>query len=413
MGDSLWSVSNFCGGGWLLVKSGKSEDGSLVRWYVWRAFDSVGCAHRERFCLEPKNSLDYDRILDLGFYLARGSSDGKRPESPAMNSVFAGAYNNLLSPMVLFFVLGFLAGRLKSDLTIPEGISKGLALYLMLAIGFRGGVELSHNGINSIMVMALGSGILISFCLPVIGYFFLRKTTALDIHNAAAISAHYGSVSVVTFAAAIAFLKGENLTFEPYIVAMMALMETPAIVSGLLLARRREKTAQQPSKNLFSREVFREVFLSGSVILLVGSFLIGLLTGDRGMETLAPVVETPFKGILCIFLLDMGLLAAQHLTGFARFGFRLAAFGIYMPLIGASIGLLVGRFIGLSVGGMTLMAVLSASASYIVVPAAMRIALPRANPAFYVTLSLGITFPFNLIIGIPLYYTVARLLFAL
>jgi len=329
-----------------------------------------------------------------------------------MNSVLAGSYNNLVSPMVLFFVLGFLAGRLKSDLTIPEGISKGLALYLMLSIGFRGGVELSHNGINATMMMALGSGILISFCIPILGYFLLRKTTSLDIHNAAAISAHYGSVSVVTFAAAIAFLKSESITFEPYIVAMMALMETPAIVSGLLLARRREKNIEQPSNNLFSKEVFREVFLSGSVILLIGSFLIGILTGDRGMETLAPVVEAPFKGILCIFLLDMGLLAAQHLAGFKRFGFRLVAFGVYMPLVGASIGLLVGKFIGLSVGGSTLMAVLAASASYIVVPAAMRIALPRANPAFYVTLALGITFPFNLMIGIPLYYTIARLLFA-
>ncbi len=330
-----------------------------------------------------------------------------------MNLVLAGAYDNLLSPMVLFFVLGFLAGRLKSDLTVPEGISKGLALYLMLAIGFRGGVELSHNSINATMMMALGSGILISFFLPIVGYFLLRKSTALDIPNAAAISAHYGSVSVVTFAAATAFLKSENLMFEPYIVAMMALMETPAIVSGLLLARRREKNLQQPSGNLFSREVFREVFLSGSVILLLGSFVIGLLTGDRGMETLAPVVETPFRGILCIFLLDMGLLAAQHLTGFARFGFRLAAFGVYMPLVGASIGLLAGKSIGLSVGGSTLMAVLAASASYIVVPAAMRIALPRANPAFYVTLALGVTFPFNLMIGIPLYYTAARLLFSL
>ena len=333
----------------------------------------------------------------------------KNAEWPSVNSVIAGAYDNLLSPMVLFFALGFLAGRLQSDLKIPEGISKGLALYLMLAIGFRGGVELSHNSISGIMLMSLISAILISLIIPAIGYFLLRKTTSLDIPNAAAISAHYGSVSVVTFAAATAFLKGQGVSFEPYIIALMALMETPAIVSGLLLARRREKSLQKGGSHLFSREVLREVFLSGSVIILLGSFVIGLLTGDRGMDILGAVVERPFRGLLCIFLLDMGLLASQRFSGSERFGFRLISFGFYMPLIGASIGLLAGKLLGLSVGGSTLMAVLAASASYIVVPAAMRVALPQANPAFYVTLALGITFPFNLVLGIPLYHAIARM----
>ncbi len=327
-----------------------------------------------------------------------------------MSNFFSGAQDSILSPIVLFFLLGLLAGRLKSDLTIPEGISRGLALYLMLSIGFRGGVELSHNGINALILLSLVSAVLISFILPCIAYFLLRKTTSLGISDSAAISAHYGSVSVATFAAATAFLIGKGVSFEPYLIAMMALMETPAIISGLLLARKdTSKNSGRPTK-LFSRDVLHEVFLSGSVILLLGSFVIGLVTGERGMEMLGVVVETPFRGLLCFFLLDMGLLVAQRLSSFKSFGIRMIAFGIYMPLIGAALGIFVGKLLGFSAGGVTLMAVLSGSASYIVVPAAMRIALPQANPAFYVTLALGVTFPFNLVIGIPLYFMIAKMM---
>lgn len=319
------------------------------------------------------------------------------------------AVGNLLSPMVLFFVLGLAAGRLKSDLAIPEAISKGLSLYLMLAIGFKGGYELAHNSAAGAVVLALGLAVALSFGLPVIAYALLRAMTRLDVPNAAAVAAHYGSVSVVTFVAATAFLGAREVPYEGYVVAMLALMETPAIVTGLLLARRADGAVPfRPRGPLFSREVVREVFLSGGVVLLLGSFAIGWATGERGMEIMAPAIVAPFQAVLAVFLLDMGLLVGHRLRDFRAVGPSVAAFGILMPLIGATAGFLAARLIGLSPGGMTLVAVLAASASYIVVPAAMRLSLPQANPAIYVTLSLAVTFPFNLIVGIPLYHAVAQ-----
>lgn len=316
---------------------------------------------------------------------------------------------NLLSPMILFFALGLLAGIVKSDLAIPEPISKALSLYLMLAIGFKGGVEIVHSGGMSVaIVLALAVAVALSFLIPVLAYALLRLTTRLDGTNAAAVSAHYGSVSVVTFVAATAFLGHIGVPFEGYVVAMLALMETPAIISGLLLARRAGKSADGKERALLSGGLLREVLLSGSVMLLVGSFLIGWATGDEGMKALGPVVDAPFKGVLAIFLLDMGLLTSRRLSDLRTVGAGVFGFGLYMPLVGGAVGLLAGTLMGLSVGGMTLIAVLTASASYIVVPAAMRLALPQANPSVYVTLSLGITFPFNIALGVPLYYTAAR-----
>lgn len=317
---------------------------------------------------------------------------------------------NLLSPMILFFALGLLAGSAKSDLAIPEPISKALSLYLMLSIGFRGGVEIVHSGgMSGSILAALVAGVTLSFTIPVIAYLLLRVTTRLDGVNAAAVSAHYGSVSVVTFVAAIAFLGHVGASYEGYVVAMLAVMETPAIVSGLLLARR-ATGSRDGNRALLPGRLLHEVLLSGSVILLIGSFVIGWVTGDEGMKALAPVVETPFKGVLAIFLLDMGLLTSRRLADLRKVGVSVFGFALYMPMVGGAVGLLAGRLMGLSIGGMTLVAVLTASASYIVVPAAMRLALPQANPSIYVTLSLGITFPFNIAIGTPLYYTVARVI---
>lgn len=331
-----------------------------------------------------------------------------------MNELLQLAIGNLVSPMVLFFALGVAAGRLKSDLTVPEAISKGLSLYLMLAIGFKGGVELATNGVSGTVAVALVLALVLSFGLPVIAYALLRALTRLDIPNAAAIAAHYGSVSVVTFVAATGFLGNRAIPYEGYLVAMLALMETPAIVTGLLLARRSVAAGLTTSRApLFSGEVAREVFLSGSVVLLVGSFAIGWTTGDKGMTVMAPAIMDPFKAVLAVFLLDMGLLVGRRLRDFRAVGWPVVAFGLYMPLIGAMIGLFAAHAIGLSQGGMTLVAVLAASASYIVVPAAMRLSLPQANPAIYVTLSLAVTFPFNLIVGIPLYHAAAQFLAAM
>lgn len=315
------------------------------------------------------------------------------------------ALGNLLSPIVLFFALGVAAGYVKSDLAFPEAISKGLSLYLMLAIGFKGGVELALSGVSVTVAIALVLAVVLSFAVPFVAYAILRATTRLDTPNAAAIAAHYGSVSVVTFVAATSFLGNRNIPYEGYVIAMLALMETPAIISGLLLARRRADGTETP---FISSQVLRQVFLCGSVVLLVGSFIIGWITGDEGMTVMAPAVQEPFKAVLAVFLLDMGLLVGRRLGDFAKIGIPLVVFGICMPVVGAAIGLAAAYAIGLSIGGMTLVAVLTGSASYIVVPAAMRLSLPEANPAIYVTLSLAVTFPFNLVIGIPLYHAAAR-----
>lgn len=319
------------------------------------------------------------------------------------------AAGNLLSPVVLFFALGVAASVLKSDLTIPEAVGRALSLYLMLAIGFKGGTELGTNGATGTVILALGLALGLGLTLPVLAYALLRVLTTLDIRNAAAVAAHYGSVSIVTFVAATGYLDDRAIAYEGYIVAMLAVMETPAIVTGLLLARRadaRGATAQR--SRLVSREVAREVFLSGSVVLLAGSFVIGWTSGERGMVMMAPVIREPFSGVLAVFLLDMGLLVGRRLREFGTVGWPVVAFGVYMPLFGACIGLLGAYALGLSEGGMMLVSVLGASASYIVVPAAMRLSLPQANPTIYVTLSLAVTFPFNLIVGIPLYHAAAQ-----
>lgn len=328
-----------------------------------------------------------------------------------MTDLLSIALDNLLSPMVLFFVLGIFAARLGSDLEIPQAIGKGLSLYLMLAIGFRGGAELAHTGSSPVLFLLMVVAVLLSLLLPVVSYGLLRIATRLDGLNAAAVAAHYGSVSVVTFVTATAFLGQAHIPFDGYMVAVMALMETPAIISGLLLARGHHATT--PSEHpvpLLSGVVLREVFVSGTVLLLLGSLAIGWISGDKGMEAVKPFLVDPFKGILCLFLLDMGLLTAQRLGDFRALGWPLFAFGVYMPLLGGLLGILVGWGLGVGVGSTTLLAVLSASASYIAVPAALRHALPRANPSIYVTLSLGVTFPFNVTVGIPLYFSLTQLL---
>lgn len=318
------------------------------------------------------------------------------------------AVSNLLSPIVLFFSLGGVAAVLRSDLAIPEAVGKALSLYLMMAIGFKGGVELSANGAAGTVGAALTLALVLSLALPVVAFALLRSLTRLDTWNAAAIAAHYGSVSIVTFVAATGYLQSRGIAYEGYVVAMLAVMETPAIVTGLLLARRAVRGAREAVAPLVSSEVAREVFLSGSVVLLAGSFVIGLTTGERGMAVMAPVVVDPFAGLLAVFLLDMGLLVGRRLREFGSVGWAVIAFGVYMPLLGAGVGLAAAYGLGLSEGGMTLVSVLAGSASYIVVPAAMRLSLPQANPTLYVTLSLAVTFPFNLVVGIPLYHAAAQ-----
>lgn len=313
---------------------------------------------------------------------------------------------NFLSPAILFFILGIIAGVIKSDLEIPESISRYLSLYLMMAIGFKGGVAIANTpDINGEVLAAIGAGVAFGFAQPFLGYALLRWTTKLDSPTAAAVAAHYGSISMVTFATAAAFLKVNEVAYAGYIVAILALMEAPAIISALFIAHRAAPSTihEQETKKLFNREIFT----NGSILLLFGAFIIGCLTGQSGMDKMEGFLVTPFQGILALFLLDMGLLVARQMTNLRAFTLPLVLFGLYMPLIGAAIGLAISSLLGMDIGTGMLFMVLCASASYIAVPAAMRLALPEAQASIYVPMSLAITFPFNVMIGIPLYYSMA------
>lgn len=313
---------------------------------------------------------------------------------------------NLISPAILFFVLGIIAGITRSDLEIPSSISRYLSIYLMMAIGFKGGVAIANTpDITAQLLMLVVAGISVSFLQPFIAYGILRVTSNLDKPTAAATAAHYGSISMVTFATASAFLKSENISYAGYIVAIVALMEAPAIVSGLFIAHR--SAPQTNTHSAEEKKLARDIFTNGAILLLFGSFLIGWATGERGMAKMDAFLIKPFDGILALFLLDMGLLVAKNIHHLKMFTWPLALFGINMPLIGCTIGLLLSKLIGLDPGTGMLFTILCASASYIAVPAAMRLALPEAKAAIYVPMSLAITFPFNVVVGIPLYYALA------
>ena len=359
----------------------------------------------------PSNASSGDQIKPEPHYdglscewkprpLVRGVPGASLPGMNALDLALA----NLLSPMVLFFILGFLAALARSDLSIPEAIAKGMALYLMLAIGFKGGVAVNQSGINAQMLGAALAGVVLSALIPVIGFALLRVTTRLPVVDAAAVSAHYGSTSIVTFVAATEAVKFAGWSFEGYLIDIAAIMETPAIMTALLLARRYGSAQSgEPIGTLL-----REIGLNGSIVMLAGSFVVGAITGPSGLAMIEPFIGAPFRGVLCLFLLDMGLVAGRGLREGGRLlSLPVVLFGLYMPLISAALAALACLFLKLSPGGTALLVTLSASASYIAVPAALRLALPEARPAVYLTLSLAVTFPFNLTIGLPLYLLLA------
>jgi len=317
------------------------------------------------------------------------------------------ALSTFSSPIILFFLLGALAATLRSELAIPEALAKGMSLYLMAAIGLKGGVAVAESGIDGEVIVALAAGIAASLLIPLMAFAALRAFAGLDRINAGAVAAHYGSVSVVTFVTANEVLGAVALPPAGYMVAVLAVMETPAILSGLLLAR----GGNGPGSTGRS-ELLREVMLNASVVLLLGSFAIGAIAGPTGFEEVRPVFEGGFKGILCLFLLDMGLIAARRLMASRALSWRLAILAIAFPLINGVLGALVGVWIGLDPGSAAAFAVLCASASYIAVPAAMRLALPQADPGIYLTMSLSITFPFNILFGIGIYAELVRRLIA-
>jgi len=322
-----------------------------------------------------------------------------------MSEILSLASANLISPIILSFALGLAAAMARSDLSIPEAVAKGMSIYLLFAIGFKGGAAVASHGIDATLLLAIGAGIILSFGLPFIAYALLRVLTRFSALDAAAVAAHYGSISIVTFVAATSVLEGRGIDSEGYMVAVAAAMEAPAILSALWLV------ARSGSGGKMEPGLMREIMLNGSIVLLVGSFAIGIMTGEKGLAEIAPFIVSPFKGVLCLFLLDMGLVAGRGLRqSRGVLGLGAVAFGIMMPLAGSLLGLGFGMAIGLSMGGVVLMMVLAASASYIAVPAAMRVALPEADPAIYLTLSLGVTFPFNLTLGIPLYVALATMM---
>lgn len=322
------------------------------------------------------------------------------------------ALNNLLSPVILFFILGFGAKLLKSDLSIPGNVSKFIAIYLMMAIGYKGGYALRAYDVDLTVVLTVLGGIGFSFLIPFMVFFLMRICASyLPATDRAAMAAHYGSVSVVTFVTATEFLAIQSVTYDSWMVAVMAAMEIPAIFAGLFLvnkfAKRKENHVTMDGK------IWREIFLNGSVVILVGAFLIGFLADERGMQMVEPFFVDIFKGVLCLFMVDIGMVAAgkigqQEDKSLVRL--PLVILGVLMPLSFACAGLVFSSLIGLSLGNAMLFAVLCASASYIAVPAALRIALPNANLPLAILMSLAITFPFNVIVGMPLYFWFAELL---
>jgi len=326
-------------------------------------------------------------------------------------------FDSLLIPAVLFFALGAFAQFINSDLKFPEGMTKGIGLYLLMAIGLKGGIALSDADFG-LAISSIIWGIVLGFLLPIIGYALLRFRNKINAFDAAAIAAHYGSVSAATFLTAVAFLDVSGVEYESYPIIMMVIMETPAIIIGLVLASlARKKIAASSGEAIPKTEwspLLKEAFTNGSVIVLLGALVIGTIATPEAMAKVTPFTSDIFMGVLCLFLLDMGIEAAKKANTLKKVGGVLIAFGVVMPLIGGTIGVIVGvSFLDFSVGGAFLLAILSASASYIAVPPVMRYGVPEANSSYYLTLSLGITFPFNVVIGIPLFYQMTILYSAL
>ncbi|EAR12768.1 hypothetical protein PI23P_09080 [Polaribacter irgensii 23-P] len=306
--------------------------------------------------------------------------------------------DNITNPALLFFFLGLLAVSIKSDLKIPENSSKFISLYLLLAIGFKGGQELAHSIITNEIILSLIFGVAIALLIPVYCFFILRLK--LSIENSGAIAAAYGSVSAVTFVTTISFLEIEKIPFGGHMVAVMALMEAPAIIIGVLLIAINTKD----KKNKTSlKGVFQHALTNGSVVLIIGSLFVGYFTNDVQAAGIKPFTTDLFKGFLAVFLLDMGITSGQKLKVLLKEGWFTFAFSIIIPIVNGVLVAMISGFFMDEIGNRLLMSILASSASYIAVPAAMKLAAPKANPGLYVPMALAITFPFNITLGMPLY----------
>jgi hypothetical protein len=319
--------------------------------------------------------------------------------------------HNFFAPPVPFFFIGLIAVLAKSDLEIPGPISKFISLYLLMAIGFKGGVELHESGITGQVIAVLLVSIVMSILIPLYSFAILRRK--LDVPNAAALAASFGSVSAVTFITASNILESAGIKFGGEMMAAMALMESPSIIIGVILYRKLSKHDENDkSHHMDMKELMRESFLNGSIVVLIGSLLVGLISNEHGMEIMKPFTGDIFKGMLSFFLLDMGVVAGRRIGAIKEAGLFLVGFGILMPLINAGLGILISLLLNLDQGNSFMLTVLFASASYVAVPAAMRIAIPDANPGIYVPVALAITFPFNIIAGLPLYYWIIQTIHA-
>ncbi len=313
--------------------------------------------------------------------------------------------SNLTNPTLLFFVLGIIAVRLKSDLEIPESSSKFISLYLLFAIGFKGGQELAHSGFTNEIIYSLLFGLALASVIPLYTFFILKRK--LSISDAGAVAASYGSVSAVTFVAAMSFLEAQKLTAGGHMVAVMALMESPAIIVGVMLMMEFDKDSSNHGRSSL-KQVMQHSFTNGSVLMIAGSLIIGLIADTKQAEGIKPFTTDIFKGFLAIFLLEMGMVTARRFAAFRKYGWFVTLFGLIIPAINGSAVAYISQYVTSDIGNRFIFAILAASASYIAVPAAMRLAAPKADPGLYVPMALGVTFPFNITIGIPLYFMIVN-----
>jgi hypothetical protein len=313
--------------------------------------------------------------------------------------------SNLSNPTLLFFLLGVIATKLKSDLEIPASSSKFISLYLLFSIGFKGGQELSHSGFNAEIIYSLLFGLGIASLIPLYTFFILKKK--LSVSDAGAVAASYGSVSAVTFVAAISFLEMQKLISGGHMVAVMALMESPAIIVGVILLMRYDKD-QTASEKVSIKSIVQHSFTNGSVLLILGSLIIGLIADTKQAEGIKPFTTDIFKGFLALFLLEMGMVTTRRFAAFRKYGWFVSIFAIIIPAINGCLIAWLSSYITSDIANRFVFAVLAASASYIAVPAAMRLAAPKSDPGLYLPMALGVTFPFNITIGMPLYMMIVK-----
>ncbi len=318
--------------------------------------------------------------------------------------ILSALLQNLQTPMILAFFLGVLATLIRSDLKLSDGMYTGLTIYLLFAIGLKGGYKLSQTAFEEIWAPALAA---VGLCLliPMAAFWLLKRFGKFSAINASAIAAHYGSVSAVTFGEAQAFLDVQSIPYEGFLPGLLAIMEIPAILLALFLVKSQMQGAGQ------IRQVLHDLFAGKGTVLLLGGLFIGLVSGKKGFEQYAPLFDVPFRGVLILFLLAVGIQTGKRLSDLRKAGVFLVIFAVVFPVVCAAVALPVAKWVGLSLGGAMVFASLAASASYIAAPTAMRIALPEASPAYYLTAALVVTFPFNITFGLPLYLAGARLIF--